>query len=470
MVPLILTMCLLTVACAGPASAHPPSAELGRHSLAADTLRLGMLRAAAAEQDPRAVQPELLERATRLRIAALRAQRLPQLSITGQGTAQNEVASVPIAVPDGEGVPEPPREQFRAQVEADWTLYDGGRIGRQADVERARLAEETAGVATTLYALREATTETFFSVLLFRARADALTLQADDLEARLAVAQRQAAAGATLSAEAAALEAELIQIRQDVDEAETDRRAALAVLSDLADVPVRPSDVLALPDLTAETVRALARVTGGDGETGPPEAETVGLVGRPEYIQLGRMAERLRAEASVREAQLRPRLSLFGEAGVGRPGPFDLFSDDVNEYGLGGVRLQWSIFDWGRTRREARALRVQARIAETEADAFARQTLRDIEDDLADVTRLDTAIVNDARVVELREEALRVARRQLEEGVLLTDLYVDRLTDLAQARLTLQQHRIERAQAQARLLSTLGQYPESRLFTVDASR
>jgi outer membrane protein TolC len=401
-------------------------------------------------------------------MAALRAQRRPQLSITGQGTVQNAVPRVPIAVP-GESVPEPPRERFHAQVQADWTLYDGGRIGRQADAERARLAEDVAGVATTLYALREATTETFFSALLLKARVDALALQADDLEARLAIVQRQVEAGAMLSAEAATLEAERIQVQQRVSEAEADRRAALAVLSDLTDTPIRPDDVLALPDLDAETERALTRVAGlGVGAANVP-SEAGAAVGRPAYVRLNRLADRLRSEAHVRDAQRRPSLSLFGEAGVGRPGPFDFFSNEVNEYTLGGIRLQWSIIDWGRSRREAQALRTQARAAETDAAAFARQAARDVEDDLADIARLDTAITDDMRAVALREEALRVAQRQLDEGVLLPDLYADRLTDLAQARLTLQQHRIERAQAQARLLSTLGRYPESRLLPMQAS-
>ncbi len=61
---------------AGLAAPWPALAQSGT-----SPLRLSALRAAAAQQDPRAVQPELLARATELRVAALRRQRLPQLAL-----------------------------------------------------------------------------------------------------------------------------------------------------------------------------------------------------------------------------------------------------------------------------------------------------------------------------------------------------------------------------------------------------
>ncbi len=394
------------------------------------------------------MQPDLLARATRLRLAALRAQRLPQLALSGQATVQNAVPEIPIDLP-GQAVPRPPREQIRAQVEADWTLYDGERVARQADAEEARYAEEVAGVAVTLYRLREATTEAFFGALLFDAQADVLALTAEDLDARLRVVQRQAEEGAALAADAAALEAERLRIEQAIAEAEAGRGSALAVLADLTGLPIEPA-ALALPDLDAETARALAAL-----------AEADVAAGRPERVRFARAADRAEAEARAVEATTRPSVSLFGQAGVGRPSPFDLFASDVAEFGIAGVRVRWPLFDGGRARRSAEALRVQADIAETEAAAFDRQVVRDVADERAALTRLDAALDADRRIVALREEVLRAARRQLDEGVLLPDRYTDRLTDLAEARLTLARHRIERAQAQARLLSDARPLPRT---------
>ena len=425
-------------------------------SVLPDTVDLARLRAAAADQDPRALQPEMLARATRLRLVSLRAGRLPQLALTGQATLQSDVPTVPITLPDGT-TPSPPREQARAQVEVDWSLYDGGRIARQARVERARLAEQQAGVAVALYSLQGAVTEAYFGALLLQAQAQMLALAAEDVEARLAFLRKRAQGGAALASEAGAVEAEQIRIRQQVDQAEADRRAALAVLSDLTGLRLSSDDVLALPDLDDAAALGVAPTDV------PGEARPLGVAGRPEFRRFAQTQERARSEARLATAPKRPTLSVFGQAGVGRPSPLDFLSEDVSEYGLVGVRVRWAPLDWGRARREADAARLQADIAQTEADAFARQLRRETEDDLATLARLEGVATGDARVVALREEALRVARRQLEEGVLPAPDYTDALTDLTEARLVRHRHRIERAQAQARLLSTLGRYPDAPL-------
>ena len=441
--PLALALLLAS----GVASAQP------------DSLRLADVRAAAAEADPRGAQPELLARASRLRLEALRAGRLPSLALSGQATLQSDVPSLPLTLPDGAS-PAPPKEQVRAQVEADWAVYDGGRTALQSELERTRLAEQAAGVAVTLYGLREAATESFFGALLLGAQAETLGLAAQDLDAQVALLRRRAAEGAALASEAAGAEAELIRVRQRQAEAEASRRAALAVLADLTGLDIPPEAPLALPDLGALVARALDAGAVVDDEDA---ADALELTDRPEFERLARTRERAEAEARLAASATRPSVSVFGQAGVGRPSPFDFLSDELKPFALAGVRLRWAPVDWGRSRREAGAARLQASIAQTEADALARQLRRSVEADLAELDRLAGVGADDARVIALREEVLRVARRQLEEGVLLAPAYVDALTDLAEARLVAARHRIELARAQARLLSTFGLFPDRSL-------
>ncbi len=422
-----------------------------------DTVGLARLRAAAEARDPRTVQPEILERATRLRIEAIRTEALPQLALTGQATVQSDVPEIPLTIPDGTS-PAPPKEQGRVQVEADWAVYDGGRRGLRVDLEEARLEEQTAGVAVALYGLREATTEAFFGALLLQSRAATLRLAAADLDARLRLLRAQAEDGAALAASADAVEAEFIRVRQEADEAEAARRAAITVLEDLTGYPLSSADSLVFPALDASISQG---AEWGAVLSEEDLADALGEVGgRPEFARFGAQVRRAETEARLAGAATRPTVSVFGQAGVGRPSPFDFLSDDVSEYALVGVRVRWAPFDWGRRRREAEAARLQGAVAQTEADALARRLRRDIEDDLAQIDRLRQALPLDDRAVALREEALRVAARQLDEGVLLADVYTDRLTDLAEARLARERHRIELVRAQARALSTLGLFPD----------
>ncbi len=423
----------------------------------ADTLGLVRLRAAAEAVDPRSVEPELMAEAARLRIEAIAAEALPQLALTGQATIQSAVPEIAISLPNG-STPSVPKEQARAQVEADWAVFDGGRRRLRADLERARLAETTAGVDVALYPLRDAVTEAFFGALLAQSQVETLTLAADDLQARLDVLRAQVRQGAALAASADVVEAELIGVRQRIAEAAARRHAAYAVLARLTETNIRPSTVLVPPNLDAVLARAAEQ-----GEVLSDEDDLDALEGaaRPEFARLNASRRRAEAEARLAASATRPSVSLFGQAGVGRPNPFDFLSSDVEPYALAGVRVRWAPVDWGRSRREAEAARLQADVARTEAEALAQRLRRDIEADAADVRRLREALPLDDRVVALREEALRVAVRQLDEGVVLPDVYTDRLTDLADARLTRERHRLELARAQARLLSTLGLFPDA---------
>ena len=72
------------------------------------------------------------------------------------------------------------------------------------------------------------------------------------------------------------------------------------------------------------------------------------------------------------------------------------------------------------------------------------------------IERFDRALATDGRIIELRERVEQEARRQYEEGVLPAADYVDRRTDLHVARLLERLHRIQRADAQARYLTTIG--------------
>ncbi len=432
--------CVL-LAC-GPVSDGPPT----QSGMQADTLNLFEVRTLAAEQDPRAIQPSLLAEASRLRRQNLKMQRLPQVAVTALATRQNETISIDF--PTGMTLG-PPLSQYRVQAEVDWLLLSGGRPGREAAAERARLAEQIAGVEVSLKALRDGATETYFAALLFQVQAEALRLSVEDLAARLKLVQAHVRDSVALPSDAAALEAEQIQLRQQIEEAEAHRLAALGVLGGFLGQTLPPTTVLAVPDLTGP----LSAVHPPSGSTSEVSIQT------QELQLLDQRQARLEAEARVVTTKLLPQLSVFGQAGVGRPGPFNFLSDELNEFGIAGVRLRWNVFDWGQARRTARVLRQQATITAHDADALKRRIHRDVQDEQTTLKRLKRTLTDDLRHIALREQILEVAQRQLEEGVLLPALYADRLSDLAAARLSLQRHRIEQARAQARLLSALGHFP-----------
>ena len=73
--------------------------------------------------------------------------------------------------------------------------------------------------------------------------------------------------------------------------------------------------------------------------------------------------------------------------------------------------------------------------------------------------RLRTQLADDDEVIVLRDIALAQGEAQRREGVITAAEAVSLRSDLTEARLTRERHRIELAQAEARIATTLGLSP-----------
>lgn len=417
-----------------------PSRAPAQQPAAADTLRLGALQAEAVQRDPRGRQAGLLASQSALRLRNLDAERLPVLRADAQGQYQSDVVAIPFRLPNGASPPLPPHDNYDAHVGVQQRLYDPTLAPRR-DLERARLAESQARVGTSLYSLRQSVNDAFFTALLLQGQAGEVRAGITDLEAQLEVARDRVRLGSALPSESATLEAELLRRRQSLDELAADRDAALMVLSDLAGRAVTSADALALPDLAADVTRARAAV------------DTVRA--RPEYRQFARSRDVLARQEASLGAEARPRVSVFGRAGYGRPG-LNPLGRDFDAYWVGGLQLEWAPWNWGATDRDREALELQQQIVAADEAAFSETIRRSIVRDLASADRLERSLAADDSIVALRERILGETRLRFGEGVITSAELVDRETDVLTARVARASHRVELAQARARFLTTVG--------------
>ena len=429
-------LALLTAA----APAAPSVAAAQQPAATSDTVRLGALQSAAVNRDPRGRQVDLLASQSALRLRGLRSEWLPRLNVGAQAQYQSAVASVPAELAGGTPPPPPHKDTYDAYLGVRQPLYDP-TLGARRGAEAAELAQSQARVRTSLYTLRQMVADAYFGVLLLDAQTAELQAGVTDLDAQLRIAQDRVAGGDALPSAAATLEAELLRRRQSLAELASDRRATLAVLADLSGRPIDEHAVLAVPDLAAEAARARAAIAG------PGQ--------RPEYVQFARTRDALDRQRAVIDRRDWPRLSAVGRAGLGRPG-LNPLSRDFTGYWLAGVQLEWSPWDWGQAGREREALAIQQEIVTTEETAFTDQLRRSAVRAAADIDRLAQDLATDDTIIALRERVLGETRLRFGEGVVTSAEYVDRETDLLAARLARAAHRVQLAQARARLLTLVG--------------
>ncbi|HJU64846.1 MAG TPA: TolC family protein, partial [Gemmatimonadaceae bacterium] len=409
-------------------------------STAHDSLHLATLQRQALAADPRLRQLDLQSRQSELRQRTLSAERFPTLSGDAQAQYQSDVPRVPFSVPGGDPTISPPNDTYDASFRVQQRILDPTLAPRR-DVERAQLAESQARVHTALFALRQEVNESFFSAALLQERAAEIAATIEDLEGRLRDVTARVQEGTALPGEAAVVEASLLERRQDEAAVHADRRAALAVLAQLTRTEIADRVALVLPPL--DDAATAARSALAD------------VRARPEYRQFAETRERLRVQQNAAAAQHRPRLSAFARAGYGKPG-LDFLSEEFDAYWLGGLRIEWTPWNWGSTRREQEVLALQQQIVTADEAAFTESLRRGIERDLAALDRLDSSLVLDERIIALRERIEGETRLRFDEGVVTAADYLDRRTDVLEARLGRITHRVERARTQARILTALG--------------
>jgi len=401
---------------------------------------LATLQQAAIDTDPRSRELQLFTRQTDLRLRNISALRLPTVTIDGQAQYQSDVAHLNTVLPGVGALFAPPKDTYDAGIRIDQRLFDA-TVGAQGALERAQLGENQARVRTTLFTLRQQVNDAFFAAAALQARAGALTATIDDLDARLRETNARVQQGTALTADAAAIEATLLQRQQDLDDLQASRRGALDRLGTLTAQTLADTDVLTLPDLSVRVANA--------------RQSQATLRARPEYDQFESTRERLGRQQLLTSAQERPRLSAYGRAGYGKPG-LNFAQSEFESYGLAGLRLQWNAWTWGSGGREREALAIQRRVVAADEAAFARSLTTSIEGDETAIDRLQRSLASDERIVTLREQVERSMQLRLQEGVVTASEYLDRSAELLQARFARAGHEVELAQAGARLLTTLG--------------
>ena len=272
------------------AQSPPPAATPPR------TFELGALQQAAVQSDPRMRQLQLLMDQSGLRLRNIAVGRLPAVVVEGQAQYQSGVPMAPFTLPSGQPLFSPSKATYDSGIRVDQRLFDP-TLNAQGVLERAQIAEQQARVRTTLFGLRQQVNDAFFVAAAMQARAGALAAVVADLDARLQETNARVMQGTALPAEAAAIEATLLQRQQDEDELRTNREIALARLAVLTGQPLREDDVLTLPNLG----QAVARVQQASAQARA----------RPEYEQFTRTRERLALAAA---ASPRPRVPLDAHA------------------------------------------------------------------------------------------------------------------------------------------------------------
>lgn len=150
-----------------------------------------------------------------------------------------------------------------------------------------------------------------------------------------------------------------------------------------------------------------------------------------------------------------PRVSLFVQGAYGRP-TLNIINNTFDFWYLGGVRLQWSLtglYAQG-SRRHLFELNKENTRADRETFLFNTQLQLNQQD--AQQQKLAQLITQDEEVVTLRRQIAQAAQVQLDNGVITTTDYLQKVNaeQLAKQMLILHQIQLLQAQENSKILSS----------------
>lgn len=367
---------------------------------------------------------------------------IPQVTLSGQASWQSDTPTFPGALGEilasrglqMEGIR---REQYRAAIDVSQTIWDGGHSRATKELAQAEAAEERQRTEVDLYALQSRVDDLYFGILLLDERLTQTTVQISLLESNLARMRSCVANGTATKSDADAIEAELLTVRQTLEQIEASRASYGRMLEIFIGQP-----------LAAEGLERPAEPALGD----------VPL--RPELALFEAQAQRIDVRRKALNSALMPRFSVFAQGYYGYPG-LDMFqsmrSSDGTLNALVGVRMSWNIGALYTRRNDLGKLRTARQQIDIQRDIFHFNTRLQTTREEGEIARLRKAVASDTRIVELRRAVRVAAESQLENGVIDTTDLLRKITDETTAALNRSTHEIELLQTLYQLKHTLNQ-------------
>ena len=397
----------------------------------------------ARENYPEIRQYDLIAETEQYNISNAARAWIPQVVFSGQATYQSATPTYPEAfnqmiAASGLDMSGVRKDQYKVAIDVSQNIWDGGQSKANRAIAEAEAAEQRSRVDVSLYDLQSRIQNLYFGILLLDERVEQTETLIEVLDANLNRMRTYYKNGVAMQSDVDAIEAELLTARQTLSQVVASRASFRRMLEVFIGQP-----------LTDETLTRPAMVE---------VASRTSL--RPELAMFDAQSNKLVAQRKAITTSVMPRFSAFAQGYYGYPG-LDMFKSMVSsEWTLNaivGVRMSWNIGAFYTQKNNLSKLDAAERQIAIQRDVFLFNTeMQTIQDD-SEIARLQSALEDDNRIVELRRSVRMAAESRLENGVIdATDL-LRKIADETTATLSRSTHEIELLQATYRLKTTLNQ-------------
>lgn len=391
----------------------------------------------AYENHPNSKQKDYYKSISSLKLENIGVNFLPQISLRGQATYQSDVTELVVNNP----LFQPPvinKDQYRITMDVRQLIYDGSNTSSLKNTETKQVLVDEQKVEVDLFSLKQRINDLYFSVLLYQQRMRINQLLINDLKSRIAETESRVKNELNLPANLYILQAQLIQTEQEMENLNSDREASLKMLSELIGYTIPEKTELEYPQHQA--------VVFDDN-----------LSERPEYKLFDCQKEQLNSYSDVISSRILPKLSAFGQAGLGRPG-LNMLDNDFKPFYMVGLSVSWNPINWGADNNEKQIYQINQKIVDSQKETFEKNVKVSLEKYKSDMDKYENLIQKDEELITLREKIVESTYSQLQNGTITSTVYLTELNNKTQSQLMLETHKLQLLQAKINYLTTKGVY------------
>ena len=358
----------------------------------------------ARKNYPLIKQYRLVEQSTEYTVSNAAKAWLPQVSISAQATYQNDVAAFPDEMKalynqigiDMKGLN---KDQYRATLEINQTIWDGGLTKAQQDIARSGGKLSLQNLEVELYALRERVSQLYFGVLTLRTQLQQNALLQELLQSNLQTLNAGAINGIVTEADRQTVQVELLSVAQQRIQMESAEAAFRKMLSVMIGKSIEETEPLEKPVFHTPSVASQ----------------------RPEILLFESQKQHYEAQKQTIRAANMPRIGLFAQGFYGNPG-LNLFKDMTENRWkwnyMAGIRFQWNFGSLYTQKGNLLKLSIAQQQTDNRKDIFLyNQTLKITQQQDA-INGMRRMMAGDDDIIALRTAIRKASEAKLANGTL----------------------------------------------------
>ena len=397
----------------------------------------------AEENYPEIKKYGLLESASELSLEEINRGWWPRLGLSAQANVQNIVPAFPnilrnMLAQNGFELKGMGKLQYKAAVELNQTIWDGGASKAQRAIERASLAESKAALDVELYTIRCQVESIYFGILLLQEQTKQTESTLELLSSNLQRLESMVRNGTAMQSDADMIEAQRLTLKQTIAEARNAMKGYRDVLSVYIGEDLKDRNLIC-PDA---------------GMPKSPDSK------RPELTLFDRKIDSNAAKLKAIDASVMPHIGFFTQAYYGYPG-YNYFESMTNRSLsfniMAGIRVSWNVESLYTKDTKRRKLTLSSDMVNADREKFLFNSHLQSARENSEIEAIRDVMKEDSRIVELRQSVRRSAESQLRNGIIDATALLSKINDENQARLNSAYHNIQLIQNIYKLKNTLNQ-------------